>query len=71
MFGRLGAIGLLGIILYAFSRTGSRGAMMGFAAGILYLFFKTSVAGKIKMLVVMAAMILVAVLVLPQKVYLR
>ena len=71
MFGRLGAIGLLGIILYAFSRTGSRGAMMGFAAGILYLFFKTSVAGKIKMLVVMAAMILVAVLVLPPKVYLR
>ena len=45
--------------------------MMGFAAGILYLFFKTSVAGKIKMLVVMAAMILVAVLVLPPKVYLR
>lgn len=71
MLGRLRGILFLGIILYTFSRTGSRGALIGFAAGVAYLFFKASITGKAKMLVVMVAMMLVATVVLPPKVYLR
>ncbi len=58
-------------ILYALSRTGSRGAMMGFAAGVVYLFIKSSITGKMKMMIILGACVFFSIAVLPPEVYMR
>jgi O-antigen ligase len=70
-FSRIPIMGIFLVLLYAMSKTGSRGAVLGLAAGIAYVFWKASMIGKFKMTVVVFAVLFISAAILPPEVYLR
>jgi O-antigen ligase len=63
------AMALIG--LYYLSKTGSRGAVVAFGVGILYLFWKSTVRQKALMVAAATAILVLAPLVVPPRVYVR
>lgn len=70
-FRKIAPFGIGLILLYAISRTGSRGAMLGLAAGLAYLFWRVSLANKFKMALGIFVVVFAAAAILPPEVYLR
>lgn len=71
MLSRLAYFVMFGVCFYALIRTGSRGAFLGLVAGIVYLFWKASAIGKLKMATAVGALVFFAAIILPPEVYVR
>jgi O-antigen ligase len=61
----------IAILLYAMARTGSRGAFLGFGTALVYVFWTSSIMGKLKMAIATIAAAFIAAMVLPPEVYFR
>jgi O-antigen ligase len=71
VYKRLAGLLMMGPLIYALARTGSRGAAIGLAGGVVYVFWKASAIWKFAMIVGLAAVLLGAAAVLPPEVYMR
>ena len=71
LFGKLTALGSLGLMLYVISKTGSRGALVAIVIICAFMFLRASLVGKVKVLVTGIVLLSVVAITLPQSLRVR